>query len=123
MNYQGGASGGGTIFSFNTNTSAFSTLYSFTGGNDGENPQGSLILSGTNLYGLTTTGGANGYGTIFSVDTSNSALTALYSFSNGSDGGNPEGSLILSGATLYGMCSYGGSARDGTVFGFGLLGI
>ena len=53
----------------------------------------------------------------------------LHSFTGGaSDGRIPQGSLTLSGATLYGMTSNGGSSDKGTLFsmntdgsGFGLL--
>jgi uncharacterized repeat protein (TIGR03803 family) len=40
----------------------------------------------------------------------------LHSFTGGKDGANPEGALILSGNTLYGMARYGGAYSDGTVF-------
>jgi uncharacterized repeat protein (TIGR03803 family) len=40
----------------------------------------------------------------------------LYSFTNGSDGSNPYGGLVVSGNTIYGMTDNGGSARFGNVF-------
>jgi uncharacterized repeat protein (TIGR03803 family) len=43
-------------------------LYSFTGGADGGNPGGGLVLDGKgNLYGTTTYDGAHGYGVVFKV--------------------------------------------------------
>lgn len=43
-------------------------LYSFTGGADGRQPQGSLALdSAGNLYGVTFYGGQYGYGTVFEI--------------------------------------------------------
>ena len=55
--YYGGTNDNGTIFAVNTNGIGFTNLYSFTGGNDGENPQAGLILSGNTLYGTTSDGG------------------------------------------------------------------
>ena len=69
-------------------------------------------MNGT-LYGITVNGGANGWGTIFSISTTGSE-TALHSFS-GSDGQNPVGGLIALGGTLYGVTFYGGDTA-GTVF-------
>jgi len=66
--YGGGALSDGTVFSFNLLTDSFSTLASFDGAN-GANPMSDLTLIGTTLYGTTLNGGANGYGTVFSIDT------------------------------------------------------
>jgi uncharacterized repeat protein (TIGR03803 family) len=43
-------------------------------------------------------------------------FTTLHSFTGGSDGANPYAGLILSGNTLYGTATYGGSNGVGTVF-------
>src|SRR5258707_397901 len=43
-------------------------------------------------------------------------FTNLYGFTGGNDGGAPSASLILSGNTLYGTASGGGSSGNGTVF-------
>lgn len=57
---------GGTLYSLNTNGTDFAVLHRFTGGNDGGQPRGGLIASGTTLYGTTSTGGSAGNGTVFS---------------------------------------------------------
>src|SRR5215470_12343831 len=41
----GGNSGWGTLFAINADGSDFTTLYHFTGGNDGGNPYSCLVLS------------------------------------------------------------------------------
>src|ERR1041384_7744096 len=63
--YQGGSSGwgNGTVFAVNTDGTGFTNLYSFTGGSDGANPIGGLILSSNTLYGTTQLGGSSGQGT------------------------------------------------------------
>jgi len=125
----GGSSGNGTVFAVSTNGTGFTNLYNFSGGNDGANPEGGLVLSGNTLYGTTFYGGTNGNGTVFAVSTNGTRFTKLYSFTaknfNGatggntnSDGANPYAVLILSGNTLYGTASTGGNSDFGigTVF-------
>jgi uncharacterized repeat protein (TIGR03803 family) len=57
--------GCGTVFSL-TPQGTENVLYRFTGSTDGEYPS-SLIFVGGALYGTTSSGGANGYGTVFKV--------------------------------------------------------
>ena len=82
---------------------ALTSLYSFTGGNDGANPRDALVQgSDGNFYGTTYGGGTNGAGTVFKIST-NGALTSLYSFTGGSDGANPTAGLVQgSDGSLYG---------------------
>jgi uncharacterized repeat protein (TIGR03803 family) len=108
--------GDGTVFAVNTDGSGFTNLYNFSGGNDGGNPMGSLVKSGNILYGTTYSGGGSNFGTVFRMTANGSRFQTLYSFTGGSDGGNPSGGLVLSGGELYGAASQGGSAGCGTVF-------
>jgi uncharacterized repeat protein (TIGR03803 family) len=95
----------------------FIPLYSFTGGNDGENPIAGLVQANDgNLYGTTSYGGTNFDGTIFRI-TTNGVLTPLYSFTGGHDGAEPRGGLVqASDGYLYGTTANGGTNDDGTVF-------
>jgi uncharacterized repeat protein (TIGR03803 family) len=81
-----------------------------------------LVLSGNTLYGTATIGGNSGDGTLFANST-DSTFTPLYSFTatgypvtTNSDGSGPVAGLILSGNTLYGTASAGGTNEAGTVF-------
>jgi len=116
MTRNGGAYNGGTIFMLTT-SGKITTLHNFSGTADGANPYGSLIqATDGNLYGMTSSGGAAGYGTIFKITTSG-AFTLLYSFAGGTDGRTPDGSLVqATDGNLYGMTQYGGGSNDGVIF-------
>ena len=104
MTPSGGSGGGGTLFTMSTDGSGFSLLHAFTfNATDGSNPHDSLTLSGSTLYGSTAMGGSAGYGTVFKINTGGSAFSLLHSFSDPDGALYPEGSLILSGSTLYGV--------------------
>jgi mannan endo-1,4-beta-mannosidase len=112
----GGAYGDGTVFTLAAD-GTFTTLYSFTGGNDGYSPDAALVQGNDgNFYGVTSYGGANLNGTIFRITTSG-VLTTLHAFAGGSDGATPYGGLRqLADGNLYGTTAYGGPYNDGTVF-------
>ena len=113
---EGGNSGYGTVFKVSTSGSGFTLLHTFTGGSDGGIPLASLVLSGSTLYSTTYDGGNSGFGTVFSVSTSGTGFATLWSFTDGNDGAEPSAGLVLSGSTLYGTSSAGGSGQNGTVF-------
>lgn len=107
----------------------FTVLHTFTsvsGSNatnsDGAYPYAELILSGNTLYGTAKYGGSSGKGTVFAVNTNGIGFTTPYNFNGGSDGANPYAGLILSGSTLYGTASAGGSLGAGTVFALNIAG-
>ena len=79
---------------------------------DGTDPDG-VILSGSLLYGVTRSGGQFDQGTIYDYD--GSIVTNLYAFA-GSDGANPNGSLVLYDGTLFGVTQFGGNSGNGTVY-------
>ena len=113
-----GSNGGGTVFSLPVSGGTPTVLYPFNGnvGESGVSPFGDLTLSadGSTLYGMTSWDSINnvvGYGTVFSLPVSGGTVTTLVTFSgsNGTTlGAYPQGSLILSGSTLYGMTEFGG---------------
>ncbi len=66
--YQDGAHGAGTIFLLGHGCGGYwlRSSYDFTGGSDGANPMGSVVLDASgNVYGTTSSGGSHGYGVIF----------------------------------------------------------
>src|SRR5215467_14908277 len=92
----------------------FTVLRSFNG-SDGDNPNGSVILSATNLYGTTRGGGSSGSGTLYQISTDGTLFTNLYNFTaiagplnTNTDGANPTAGLLLAGNTLYGTAAEGG---------------
>ena len=116
----GGANGNGTVFSI-TPTGTETVLYSFKGGSaDGEDPHAGLVdVSGT-LYGTTYEGGANNYGTVFSI-TPSGKEKVLYILRGTGDGAYPVAGLVDVKGTLYGTTLKGGancssSGGCGTVF-------
>jgi uncharacterized repeat protein (TIGR03803 family) len=113
--YEGGTHGFGTVFRV-TGSGALTTLYSFTGGSDGENPWGGLVqASDGNLYGTTQSGGTYGFGTVFQIAPTG-PLTTLVQFES-YNGANPSAALMQgTNGNLYGTTLYGGSGGDGTIF-------
>jgi uncharacterized repeat protein (TIGR03803 family) len=115
--YLGGWAGAGTVFAVSTNHggnfsgTGFTVLHT-----NYDYPQAGLILSGNTLYGTTSGGPYGGLGAVFAVNTNGTGFTNLYKFTGSSDGANPQARLLLSGNTLYGTASGGGSSGNGTVF-------
>lgn len=109
------------IFCMATAHAQNSVLHEFAGTGDGANPRyGSLALSGGNLYGTTSGGGAYNSGTVYQMGTDGSNYKVLYSFTGDTDGANPQAGPILGGSTLYGTTYYGGIGSSfnglGTVY-------
>ena len=117
--YWGGTANRGTVFQIDIASGKEKTLYSFAGLNgakaDGASPDAALISIGDTLYGTTALGGAQGIGTVFSINPNTGAETVLHSFS-GPDGANPKAALLDVAGTLYGTASAGGTTGTGTVF-------
>jgi uncharacterized repeat protein (TIGR03803 family) len=117
MTHGGGTSDRGVIFSFDPSSSTFTKLKDFDWTN-GAYPRGGLVqASNGKLYGMTTYGGSISAGVIFSFDPSSSTYTKLKDF-DGTNGGDPYGSLMqASDGKLYGMAG-GGSNGVGVIFSF-----
>ncbi len=112
----GGKSGRGTVFAM-TKSGKEIMLYNFPSGEGhGAYPLAGLINVNGTLYGTTEEGGANYFGTVFTITTS-AKERVLHSFPSGSgDGIGPFARLIDVNGTLYGTTRLGGAHDDGTVF-------
>src|SRR3974377_1530361 len=88
----------------------FTVIHNFTGGQDGDDPMaGVTIDEAGNLYGTAEGGGTAGCGygcgTVYQLKHKGSGwvFNLLYSFTGGSDGGNPWARVIFGpDGTLYG---------------------
>ena len=118
----GGSSGSGTVFKMTT-SGVLTVLVNFTGTTStayGSSCQAGLIqASDTNFYGVTSSGGVLGFGTIFKV-TTGGTFTSLASFTGTTGatlGSAPLAALVqASDGILYGTTSVGGTLSAGTVF-------
>jgi uncharacterized repeat protein (TIGR03803 family) len=84
---------------------------------DGIHPEAGVLIDprNGNLYGTAPTGGSTGFGTVYKI--AGKKVTALYTFTGGADGGNPEAALIADKkANLYGVARQGGAFNHGVVF-------
>jgi uncharacterized repeat protein (TIGR03803 family) len=110
-------SGGGNLFKVDTSGN-LTTLYTFTGGADGNVPNGNLLIDPAgNIYGTTNLGGTGpcsedgytGCGTIFKL-TPGGTESVLYNFQGTPDGQSPSSGVIADGkGNLYGVTLWGGS--------------
>src|SRR5688572_20545522 len=74
------------------------------------------------LVGLTSTGGSQGKGTAFSIQTNGTAFTIINAFNDW--GRNPLGALTKGNdGNYYGMTSEGGTYNNGTIFRISPAGI
>jgi uncharacterized repeat protein (TIGR03803 family) len=105
----------GTVFKLDLTTRLLTTIYTFTGTPDGDEPFAPVVLdSAGNIYGTTRGGGANGLGAVFKID-ANGVETILHSF-NGTDGQAPNGLIRDPAGNLYGTTVSGGIGGSGVVF-------
>jgi uncharacterized repeat protein (TIGR03803 family) len=118
-----GGIGYGAVFELVNSSGTYSekVLHNFTGYPDGTYPIAGLIMDASgNLYGTTSNGGTDGYGTVFELVNSSGTYSesVLYSFTNSSgDGATPTASLIMDkSGNLYGTTNGGGTNGYGTVF-------
>lgn len=120
----------GTVFSLTPPAAGGSwtesTLYTFTEGPGGYNPQGQVVIGNDGLiYGAAGAGGAYNAGAVFALTPPAAAgdlwtESAIYSFTyghNGSLDGNAPLNLVSSATgVLYGVTASGGANNYGTVF-------
>lgn len=118
----GGIYGFGTVFKLALSNGVWTetTLYDFTGGTGGGNPNFGVVLdTAGNLYGTADTGGGNFAGVVYKLTPTAGIWNyeTVHTFSGGKDGGNPVSTVTLdAGGSLYGTTYYGGLYQYGTVY-------
>ncbi len=115
----GGRRNKGTVFEITTN-GVEHVMHSFIGApSDGGHPPAGLILVGSELYGVTGSGGENaGGGAVFKIGLFGQ-IKLLHSFKvEPGDGANPAGPLVYLNGIFYGTTLHGGNIGRGfgTVF-------
>ncbi len=115
--YLGGTEGAGTVFRV-TLGGQYTVLRSLGASKtDAALPYTGLVQAGDGkIYGTTLRGGNNDKGTIFRMGVAGDNFEIIHHF-DGSDGENPEGTLIVgAGGELYGTTLQGGAANRGTIY-------
>ena len=115
--------GCGVIFELSPSDGGWTetTLYSFTGLNDGFGPGSGLIFdTAGNLYGTAPDGGKKSDGVVFELSPSKNGwrYKVIHAFTGGKDGAvGSLGSLLLDAAgNLYGTTELGGAYGAGAVY-------
>ena len=124
MTRNGGAYNMGTVYKITTVGSTYTVLKHLDGSNTGAKPYGGLIRGSDGfLYGLTSTSGLFGGGTLFQLKPATNTFMAIYNFAMGFAPNKPLGSLVQgSDGAFYGMTSLGGTSNAGTIFKYKLDG-
>lgn len=129
----GGANGRGTVFRVQTDGTGFEVVHTFGATTDDattgfpENADGAVPLAGLVdgqdgfFYGVTTVGGTEGQGVVFSMSPDGSTFTVLHNF-NGTTGARPNSEMLLGDdGKLYGTTSAGGETSSGAASTLGTL--
>jgi len=115
MTSAGGNFMGGTIFKWKPGDTEPAFIFGFSNPTSGAEPLGDLVEKDGILYGMTSKGGANHMGTLFSFNPANADFQKKFDFGNLA-GNAPKGSLTLYNNKFYGLTYAGGAEGGGTVF-------
>jgi uncharacterized repeat protein (TIGR03803 family) len=114
----GGNNNDGTIYEYNPQTLQTTKKADFNYSTVGAEPIAGLALAqDNNLYGVTSFGGNNDFGTLFKFNPSNSQLTPIIDFDDTLWGFEPNSELFqASNGKLYGVTTQGGKDGFGVLF-------
>jgi uncharacterized repeat protein (TIGR03803 family) len=116
---RGGNSDYGAIFKIEQSGARYNQFYSLSWpGADGWNPQCRLVEGNDGrLYGTTSNGGSNDFGTVFAIDKDRTGYSILHHFTWFPDGAFPQAGVIeATNGALYGTTFEGGTNHFGTIF-------
>jgi len=106
----------GFIYSYNTISNQYNTLYNFNNANIY-----SIVYYNGLLYGTTYNIGTNNVGTIYSYNITSNQLNTLYSFTGGTNGESPINSFNGHyNGILYGTTTLGGANNLGTLYSYNI---
>jgi uncharacterized repeat protein (TIGR03803 family) len=107
----------GTLFEYDYATDTEIVLVNFNFPTCGGLPQGSLLLASNGLYyGLTSNGGSNNFGTLFSYAVGSDSVISLVNMPVAIANSRYNSLIQSSNGKLYGMTSYDGTNNSGTIF-------
>ncbi len=116
----------GTVYSYDLATGTYTKIHSFgQGSSDGENPVGNLLIAADGkLYGITSDGGFNDKGIIFTIDPTTDTYTKKLDLQNGWYGnkaaqGAKAGLIQASNGIMYGTSEEGGNYPNGYQYAYG----
>jgi uncharacterized repeat protein (TIGR03803 family) len=124
----GGPNEQGMVFELRNSKSGWQkrVIYAFTGGQDGQGPNGNLIFFRGDIYGTATRFSRSGYGTVFKLSRPKNdrggaqpwSEITLFQFVDGPDGGFPLGVALDAHGKIYGVTGAGGdqSCSCGVVY-------
>ena len=118
LTQSGGAKNAGVLFEYNIVAEIYDKKYDFGGSENGHKPKSGLLETFNGmLYGVTSSGGANDFGTLFKYNPQTKEFIKLIDFEGSSNGRNPVGKLFQSSdSTIYGLTQFGGQFDGGIVF-------
>src|SRR5262249_49719201 len=86
-------------------------------------PTSDMVVFGSKIYGVTSSGGLHNVGVLYSVNTDGTGYTILHTFNAVTgDGSIPSGGLTLIGATLYGLAQGAGANFRRLLYSIGVDG-
>lgn len=113
MTGSGGINDSGTVFRVKPDGTMFTKLLDLDGFSNGSQPISNSLIIGNKFYGMTTKGGTENEGTVFSMNIDGTNYQKFFDFdgvvnamSNRSTGG-----LVYDGTYLYGMTPLGGKTN------------
>jgi uncharacterized repeat protein (TIGR03803 family) len=115
----GGISSMGVLYSFDPLTDSLKALVNFNGTNGSGSYSGLIQASDGKLYGMTSAGGTNGGGVLFSYSLTTHVYSVLINFNGTVTGKNPQSTLLqATDGKIYGTTLNGGANNYGVLFSY-----